>query len=92
MTNAKNVSIISRGMLNTNAVSPHKSINILIGLFVGLTIGILFTFLRELTDRTVKNTEFITNTLDLPLLGTITDIDPKNIKLGTNGTKRRLRR
>lgn len=94
MTNAKNVSIISQGTLNTDAVSPHRNINILIGLFAGLTIGILFTFLRELTDRTVKNTEFITDTLDLPLLGTITDIDPKNIKLGTNGMKpvTRLRR
>lgn len=94
MTNAKNVSIISRGTLNKKAVSPRKSINILIGLFSGLTIGILFAFLRDLTDRTIKNTEFITDMLDLPLLGTITDIDPQNMKLGTKGMKSitRLRR
>lgn len=94
MTNAKNVSIISRGTLNKNAVSPRKNINILIGLFAGLAIGILFAFLREWTDRTVKNTEFITDTLNLPLLGTITDIDQQNMKLGTKGMKpiTRLRR
>lgn len=94
MTNAKNVSIISHGTLNKDAVSPRKTINILIGLFAGLTIGILFAFLRDLTDRTVKNTEFITDILDLPLLGTITDIVPQNMKLGTKGMKSitRLRR
>jgi capsular polysaccharide biosynthesis protein len=94
MTNAKNVSIISRGTLNNKAVSPHKKINILIGLCAGFAIGILFAFLRELTDRTVKDTNFITDTLDLPLLGTITDIDQQNMKLGTKGMKpiTRLRR
>lgn len=94
MTNAKNVSIISYGTLNRNAVSPRKSLNILIGLLTGLTIGILFAFLRNLTDRTVKNTEFITDILDLPLLGTISDVVPQNMKLGTKGMKSitRLRR
>ncbi|EKQ21572.1 tyrosine-protein kinase [Lacticaseibacillus casei UW4] len=59
-----------------------------------MTIGILFAFLRDLTDRTVKNTEFITDMLDLPLLGTITDVVPQNMKLGTKGMKSitRLRR
>lgn len=87
MTNAKNVSIISQGTLNTDPVSPHKSINILIGLLAGLAIGTLFAFLRELTDRTVKDSDFITDTLDLPLLGMITDIDTHNMKLGTKGIK-----
>ena len=94
MTNAKNVSIISHGTLNEDSVSPRKNINILIGLLAGLGIGILLAFLRELTDRTVKNTEFITGVLGLPLLGTITDIDSQNMKLGTKGMKSitRLRR
>lgn len=94
MTNAKNVSIISRGTLNEEAVSPRKNINILIGLLVGWVIGILLAFLRELTDRTVKNTEFITDVLGLPLLGTISDIEPHNMKLGTKGMNSvtRLRR
>lgn len=95
MTNAKNVSIISKGTLNKTAVSPRKEINIAVGLLAGLVIGVLFAFLRELTDRTVKDTSFITDTLELPLLGTITDIDSSSIKLGTKGlrpTTRRSRR
>lgn len=87
MTNAKNVSIISKGTLNKTAVSPRKEINIAVGLLAGLVIGVLFAFLRELTDRTVKDTSFITDTLELPLLGTITDIDSSSIKLGTKGLR-----
>lgn len=87
MTNAKNVTIISRGTLNKNAVSPRKKLNILIGLLAGLVVGILFAFLRELTDRTVKDPAFITDTLDLPLLGTITEVDAHNMKLGTKGLR-----
>lgn len=87
MTNAKNVTIISRGTLNKGAVSPRKKLNILIGLLAGLVVGILFAFLRELTDRTVKDPAFITDTLDLPLLGTITEVDEHNIKLGTKGLR-----
>lgn len=85
MTNAKNVTIISHGTLDKKAVSPRKKLNLLIGLLAGLLIGILFAFLREVTDRTVKDTAFITDTLGLPLLGTITDIEPHNMKLGTKG-------
>lgn len=87
MTNAKNVSIISRGTLNKTAVSPRKKVNIAIGLLAGLVLGVLFAFLRELTDRTVKDSAFITDTLELPLLGTITDIDSSSIKLGTKGLR-----
>ncbi|MFD1393592.1 YveK family protein [Lacticaseibacillus jixianensis] len=87
MTNAKNVTIISRGTLNKSAVSPRKKINIAVGLLAGLVLGILFAFLRALTDRTVKDSSFITDTLELPLLGTITDIDSSSIKLGTKGLR-----
>lgn len=87
MTNAKNVSVISHGTLNKNAVSPRWQLNIVIGLVSGMGIGILFSFLLELTDRTIKDPAFITETLQLPLLGTITNIDPQNMTLGTKRIK-----
>lgn len=86
MTNAKNVSIISRGTLNKTPVSPRKQLNLAIGLLAGLVLGILFAFVRELTDRTVKDAAFVTDVLNLPLLGTITDIETQGIiRLGTKG-------
>jgi capsular polysaccharide biosynthesis protein len=82
MANAKNVSIISPAKLQTNAVSPRKTINLAIGLLAGLVLGILIAFIRELTDKTVKAPDFITDTLDLPLLGTVYNIESHDLKFG----------
>ncbi|KRL42195.1 chain length regulator [Lacticaseibacillus manihotivorans DSM 13343 = JCM 12514] len=82
MANAKNVSIISAAKLQTNAVSPRKAINLAVGLLAGLVLGILLAFVRELTDKTVKAPDFITDTLGLPLLGTVYNIDSRDLKFG----------
>ncbi|WP_125711229.1 YveK family protein [Lacticaseibacillus porcinae] len=82
MSNAKNVSIISNAKLQTKAVSPRKTINMAVGLLAGLVFGILLAFIRELTDKTVKSPEFITETLGLPMLGTIFNIDDHDMKFG----------
>jgi capsular polysaccharide biosynthesis protein len=82
MANAKNVSIISSAKLQTNAVSPRKAINLAVGLLAGLVLGILLAFIRELTDKTVKAPDFITDTLGLPLLGTVYNIDSRDMKFG----------
>ena len=82
MSNAKNVSIISDAKLQTSPVSPRKMINLAVGLLAGLVIGILFAFIRELTDKTVKAPDFITETLGLPLLGTVYNIEGRDLKFG----------
>lgn len=82
MSNAKNVSIISDAKLNKLQVSPRPKLNMLIGVVVGLLIGILFAFIRELTDKTVKAPEFITDTLGLPILGTVYNISSRDMKFG----------
>ncbi|WP_407894963.1 YveK family protein [Lacticaseibacillus sp. N501-2] len=82
MSNAKNVSIISDAKLQTSPVSPRKAINLAVGLLAGLVIGILLAFIRELTDKTVKAPDFITETLGLPLLGTVYNIDARDMKFG----------
>ncbi|MCI1987171.1 MAG: Wzz/FepE/Etk N-terminal domain-containing protein [Lactobacillus sp.] len=82
MANAKNVSIISGAKLNRSKVSPRSLINLVVGLLAGLVIGILLAFIRELLDTTVKAPEFITDTLNLPLLGTISDMEIRNMQFG----------
>lgn len=87
MSNAKNVSIISRASLEKDPVSPRTKLNLLIGAFLGLVVGIMLAFIRELTDKTVKQPDFITDTLGLPLLGTITDIKQNDMKFGFSSSK-----
>lgn len=82
MANAKNVSIISDAKLNKGQVSPRPMINLAVGLLAGLVLGILLAFIRELTDTTVKAPEFITDTVGLPLLGSISDMDARNMQFG----------
>ncbi|NVY96211.1 chain-length determining protein [Lactobacillus sp. DCY120] len=82
MTNAKNVSVISKGSLKRKPVSPRPTINIVLGLLVGLIVGCLVALIRDLTDKTIKSTEFIEQKLRLPMLGSISEIDAADMKLG----------
>ncbi|WP_461227207.1 YveK family protein [Lacticaseibacillus suihuaensis] len=82
MSNAKNVSIVSKGQLQKAPVSPRPKINLAVGLLAGLVLGVLLAFIRDLTDKTVKSTDYIKDQLQLPLLGTISEIEPKDMVLG----------
>ncbi|RND50206.1 YveK family protein [Lacticaseibacillus paracasei] len=82
MSNARNVSIISKGTVERKPVSPNLKLNVLIGLVIGLFLGILFAFFKELTDRTVKSEDFLTDTLGIPLMGTISDMKDKQMQFG----------
>lgn len=74
------VSIISPAKLQTTPVSPNKKLNLLIGAVIGLLLGFLIVFLLEFLDKTVKDTKFIENDLDLPLLGEISVLTNKELQ------------
>ncbi|WP_225047573.1 YveK family protein [Lacticaseibacillus kribbianus] len=86
MANAKNVSIVAEGTLEKAPVSPRPKINIAVGLLAGLVLGVLVAFIRELTDKTVREPAFVEDALDLPLLGSISEIDTQDMKLGASRT------
>ncbi|WP_334352064.1 YveK family protein [Companilactobacillus sp. HBUAS56257] len=98
-----NVSIVSEAITNTKPVSPRKTLNILAGIVLGMVLGVALAFIRELTDRTVTNETFLTDDLGLTALGTVTEIDQKDIertvehkkfqsKLNTHNSARNHRR
>lgn len=74
------VSIISPAKLQTTPVSPNKKLNLLIGAVIGLLLGFLIAFLLEFLDKTVKDTKFIENDLDLPLLGEVSVLTNKELQ------------
>ncbi|WP_143461878.1 YveK family protein [Levilactobacillus enshiensis] len=80
MMSVNNVSIVSKATPNYSSVSPRKGLNLLIGIVTGLLLGIVFAFLREVTDRTVTSEDFLTDELGLNSLGVISEIDEKEIK------------
>lgn len=66
-----NVSIIDKATVNEAPVSPNVKLFTLGGVVLGLLIGFVWGFVRELTDRTVKDITFITDELGLTNLGVV---------------------
>jgi hypothetical protein len=79
-TEADKVSIISEAAPSTNPVSPNKKVNLAIGGILGLIIGVGLALLSQLFNRTVKSVEYVTETLNIPVLGHIPLLNTKELK------------
>lgn len=78
-TDAEKVSVISQAEEPLNPVSPNKRINMTIGAILGLVVGIGLSLLSQLFNRTVKSIDYITDQLNIPILGSIPLMDDKSI-------------
>ncbi|MDG2982018.1 YveK family protein [Latilactobacillus curvatus] len=79
MSGTDNVSIISEAKPNLKPVSPKKQLNVLLGFVIGIVFGVGIAFLRELTDKTVKEESFLTDELGLTSLGIVNNIAEKDL-------------
>ena len=66
-----NVSIVSKATTNSTPVAPNVKLITLAGFVLGLFAGFAWGFIKEVTDRTVKDLEFLTDELKLTNLGVI---------------------
>lgn len=66
-----NVSIVSKATTNRTPVAPNVKLITLAGLVMGVAIGFVWGFFKEITDRTVKDLNFLTEDLKLTNLGVI---------------------
>ena len=73
------VTITSEAGVSAKAVFPNNQLNLLIGTVVGMLIGVGLAFLIELVDKTMKDERFIVETLGLPVLGQVSEINPKEL-------------
>lgn len=80
MMSINNVTIVSRAVANSSKTSPNTKLITLAGLVLGILIGIGYAFIKELTDTTVKDDDFLT-TLGLTNLGHIATIKMRSTKL-----------
>jgi uncharacterized protein involved in exopolysaccharide biosynthesis len=69
-----NVSIIDRANIPTNYASPRILLNLAIGAFGGLLLGVSLAVFLELIIRRVHTKEEIIAELDIPLLGHLKNI------------------
>lgn len=66
-----NVSVVSKATANPVPVSPKLNLAAMVGLLFGILFAFVWGLIRELTDQTVKEIEFITDALGLVDLGTV---------------------
>ena len=80
--NVSRVTVISHAQSETMPISPNKKLNIIIGGLFGLVLGIGIVFLLEFIDKTVKDERFMSEELALPILGTVNEMNSKELDKG----------
>ncbi|WEG73787.1 YveK family protein [Vagococcus intermedius] len=81
------ISIIAKASLNEKPVSPNNKLNLIIGAILGIVVGLGFSLLAELLDKTVKDDSFIRDTLGFPILGSVPQMSEKDLTqaMGSQG-------
>ncbi len=70
-----NVQVLEEPRFPLRAVSPNKSMGLIIAIVLGVFIGIGVIFLIEFMDNTYKNKDRLEEELNIPVLGIIPKID-----------------
>lgn len=83
LTNVDRITIVSKATASSTPVSPNNKLNLAIGLVLGLMVGVGLAFLLQLLDRTVKDSRFVTDNLELTILGTVPQMTQKEINATT---------
>lgn len=83
MIGVNNVNIVSKAVPNDSKTAPKTKMIVFAGLVIGLIIGMGYAFIKELTDTTVKEDDFLTDELQLTNLGHVATIKMDNKKLAT---------
>lgn len=82
LMNVDNVTILSPAQIgeNPSPIKPQPVLNMAIAFVVGLMAGVGLAFLLEFLDNTIKNEQDVEKLLELPVLGSITVIEDKDIQ------------
>lgn len=75
MMQVDNVTIVSDAKVNSKPVSPNKKLFALAGVVLGLFIGVAIAFIKEFTDKTIKDSSFLTDELGLTNIGSVYYLD-----------------
>lgn len=75
MMQVNNVTIVSNAKVNTTPVSPNKGKNVFLGAILGAFVGFMIIYFKELTDKTIKDSSFLTDELGLINIGSVYHLD-----------------
>jgi non-specific protein-tyrosine kinase len=75
---ASNVIQVKMATPPSEPLSPNLILNTALGGLLGLMLGVMGIFAKEMLDDTIKSPDQVAQLLGLPTLGMITEIDPKD--------------
>ena len=78
--NTSTVSIIEPAVKPIERYRPRPKLNMLLGLFSGLLLGLAYAFLREALDQSIKGSDDLERVSGLPVLGMIPKVTKASIK------------
>ncbi|WP_226681926.1 YveK family protein [Sutcliffiella horikoshii] len=78
--NINSVQVITPAEINSSPIKPQPVLNMAIAFVVGLMAGVGLAFLLEFLDNTVRNEQDVEKLLGLPVLGSITIIEDKDVQ------------
>ena len=84
---ATEVQVVDSGTLPEKPAKPKKALTLLLAALLGALASSGFVVVRELLNRTIKNSDDVANYLDLPVLGSVPDINDlrKNMEKNDKG-------
>ena len=84
---ATEVQVVDSGTLPEKPAKPKKALTLLLAAILGILASSGFIVARELLNRTIKTTEDVANYLELPVLGSVPDMDDleKNMQENDKG-------
>ncbi|WP_378950819.1 GumC family protein [Pelosinus sp. sgz500959] len=71
------VQVIDVAIEPKKPISPKKTLNVIIAVFLGLFVGLGLAFMLEYMNKTVRTADDVQRYLDLPVIGSIPDFDSK---------------
>ena len=72
---ATEVQVVDTATLPTAPVAPKKAMTLLLAALLGILASSAFVVVRELLNRTIKNSDDVANYLELPVLGSVPDMN-----------------
>ena len=72
---ATEVQVVDSGTLPEKPAKPKKGLTLLLAALLGALASSGFVVVRELLNRTIKNSDDVANYLDLPVLGNVPDMN-----------------